>query len=222
MKPIMVLALSMPFALATTACGSAAMQTEARQPPFEDVQDNPNKPPRPQIKRNPDPTAYEITLTIENAPGPFASVEGLMQYQVLDDRCLPDLGGISGTRLDLVEGVPITYTRVADNTYRGTVYTDLLIDEDYFGLGVCHWSLVTAWTGVKAGTGQGEATFFENIFHDDLLKKEHRQAYFWKGHYPRAAVENANISSEKNPSAFKPEFKPELFSLAFDIRKISP
>lgn len=44
---------------------------------------------RPTYRENPQPKqAYRITMTIENAPGPFASMTALAQYDVVNKECL--------------------------------------------------------------------------------------------------------------------------------------
>lgn len=220
MKQTPVIALGLFLALLTTSCGSAAMQNPS---PVRHVDVKDNQPPRPQIKRNPSPTAYEITMTIENAPGPFGSIEGVMQYETaLDDPCMPDLGGMAGTRMRLKEHVPVTLTQVGENKYRGIYYTDLLVDEDYYGLGVCHWSMIAARVSLSAGVTEGETRFFENIFFDDLVTKDQVRVHFWKGRYPKGQIESMNVPGEEGLEKFKPEILDELFSLKFDIRKVSP
>ncbi len=221
MKQAPVLALGLSLALLTTSCGSSAMQNPSRPVRHADVKDN--QPPRPQIRRNPNPTAYEITMTIENAPGPFGWIEGVMQYETaLDDPCMPDLGGMAGTRMRLKERIPVTLTKVGENQYRGVYYTDLLVDEDYYGLGVCRWSMIAARVTLRAGMEEDEANFFENIFFDDLVSKDRVKAYFWKGRYPKGQIKGMNVPGEEALEKFKPEVRDELFALAFDIRKLTP
>lgn len=189
-------------------------------PPVRHVDVKDNQPPRPQIRRNPNPTAYELTMTIENAPGPFGIVRAAMQYEVLDERCLPDLGGMAGTRASLLEWIPIELVHVSGDTYRGVVYDDLLVDEDYYGLGVCHWSLVTTQVKLQAGKEEGEARFSHHIFHGDLVSKDRITALFWKGRYPKGRIADMNVPSEEDLGKFKPEVRDELFALRFNIRKI--
>jgi hypothetical protein len=220
MKQTPVIALGLFLALLTTSCGSAAMHNPSPVRPV-DVKDN--QPPRPQIKRNPNPTAYEITMTIENAPGPFGVIEGVMQYETaLNDPCMPYLGGMAGTRMRLKEHIPVTLTPIGDNKYSGIYYTDLLVDEDYYGLGICHWSMIAARVSLSAGVMEGETRFFENIFFDDLVSKDQIRVHFWKGRYPKGQLEAMHVPGEEGLGKFKPEIHDELFSLNFDIRKVSP
>lgn len=103
----------------------------------------------PDIKQNPHPTQrYDITLAIEGPPGPFDSITGSVDYQVSNDRCVP-LTPISGATITPRKNVPFVLTRVGDNVYKGEVYADLFQDEDYYGLGVCHWEVVAAEAELK-------------------------------------------------------------------------
>lgn len=211
------------LALAATACGTSAMQTDA---PSSGRQERPNetqrdaKPPVP--KRNPNPTAYEITMTIENAPGPFGVVKAAMQYDVSNQQCLPRLGGMAGTRVSALEWVEIELQRVSPNTYRGRFYDDLLVDEDYYGLGVCRWSLVTTQFRLQATGAKGETEFTEHLFHRDLTGASAIRNYYWKGYYPHAFIEDFPAGGERDVSKFKPDVRDELFVLDFSIRKITP
>lgn len=152
----------------------------------------------PDIKQNPHPTQrYDITLTVAGAPGPFDSISGSVDYQVSNGRCVP-LTPISGATVVPQKNVPITLTRVADNVYKGVVYADLFQDEDYYGLGVCHWEVVAAgaelqvrslifspslyWADMKSGVAvpryfSGHA--YRNYHGDRLIDigNEHREDF---------------------------------------------
>ncbi|RST54961.1 hypothetical protein EJI00_02080 [Variovorax sp. DXTD-1] len=106
---------------------------------------------KPDIKLNPHPKMrYEITLTIEDAPGPFDAVEGFSSYQVSNNRCVP-LQPISGAQHTPRKSVPLSLTRVSDKLYKGTFYVDYLQDENYFGLGVCQWSMTFVGFSLQIG-----------------------------------------------------------------------
>jgi hypothetical protein len=108
--------------LTTTACGSSTMKA-------------------PDVKFNPHPTKrYDLTITIKDAPGPFTSMETLAQYDVANPFCVPTQPGSGATNAP-DKTVPIKMTKVGDNRYTGTFYTDLMLDEDYAGKGVCQWQL---------------------------------------------------------------------------------
>lgn len=140
--------------LITSACGS----------PMKD----------PDIKQNPNPKMrYEITVSIKDAPGTFDTVQAFAGYDVDNTRCVPLTPG-SGATLAPGKSVPVALTRVAENIYTGTVYLDQLQDEDYYGLGACHWKMTTVdvYLGIK------KSTVSTGIFLKELLKQESTVRYF--------------------------------------------
>ena len=120
------------------------------------------KPPVP--KRNPDAVAYEVEFTFEDAPGPFAVMNAGMEYDVADERCLPRLGGMSGTRVQATQSIPIELSKISPTVYRGVFFDNLFLDEDYYGLGVCHWNFIGLGTGFRASGRAGETRFGEALF----------------------------------------------------------
>lgn len=211
------------LALAATACGTSAMQTDA---PSTGRQERPNeaqrdaKPPVP--KRNPNPTAYEITMTIENAPGPFGVVEGVMQYETaLNDPCLPRLGGMAGTRMRLKERIPVRFEKAGDGRYRGIVQTDLLVDEDYFGLGVCRWTMAEARIELRATGNDHDTTFFDGLTPADIESETTQSFHFWSGMYPAAAPGGINQPGQSDPTKFNPDAREDLFKVTLSTRKLA-
>ncbi|MDM0038258.1 hypothetical protein QTH89_17650 [Variovorax sp. J22G21] len=149
-------ALAIFLALTTTACGQSMK--------------------KPDIKLNPHPKMrYEVTLTIEDAPGPFDVIDGSSGYDVSNDRCVP-LEPFSGARPTPEKSLPIALTRVSDRVYKGTLYVDHLKDEDYFGLGVCRWSLTSVGFGLRVGN----LIFSHSLDLDEVLAGKSVPRYFNK------------------------------------------
>lgn len=220
-----VLAVGASLALALSACGISAMQSSG---PTPGVDERPNETQRdakrPVPKRNPNPTAYEVTLRIEGAPGPLVNVRAAMQYEVLNEQCLPRLGGMSGTRLAALEWVPVELRQIAPDTYQGRIHANLLVDEDYFGLGVCHWSLVTTQFKMEAPGGKDASKFAHHIFHNDQVREVEERVWFSNREYPTQPASLAHISvyGQEAIEKFKPEVRDDLFSMRFAIRKAAP
>ncbi|MDA7418423.1 hypothetical protein PGB34_18800 [Xenophilus arseniciresistens] len=151
--------LALGLAIATAACGQSMK--------------------KPDIKLNPNPKLrYEVTLTIdEDVPGPFESVIAFSYYQT-DENCVP-MQLISGAVLSVDHRVPVTLHQTAPKTYRGTVYLDLLQDEDYYGLGVCRWSLMSFNAQMKAG----EVTFGASLDGKEVATGSPRVQYFPKSYF---------------------------------------
>jgi hypothetical protein len=141
----------------------------------------------PDIKQNPHPVKrYEITMTIDGAPGPFDGVSGFMQYDISNEDCAPrDL--VSQVRVTPIKSPPIVFTRVSDLTYTGTVFLDFLQDENYYGLGVCHWKMTAAIADLKI-KGSG-AEFSPDISFDEIVAQKPVTKYFAK-----------QLFSDTNPS----------------------
>lgn len=212
------------LALAVTACGSAAMHasTPSDRPSGVPEHERPNetqrgaKPPVP--RRNPHAVAYDLTLTLRDAPGPFAVVKAGMDYDVANPLCLPRLGGMSGTRVQATQDVPIELRQIAPNVYRGRFYDDLFVDEDYYGLGVCHWRLTGIGLGLRATGAAGETRFGDGLFRNDLISGKPQRIYFEKRFYPRTDLANFPATGERDLSKFKPEYRTAEHLFALDVR----
>lgn len=94
----------------------------------------------PSVELNPHPTQhYTIDASIIGAPGPFDEVEAEAVYEVEDRSCVP-LTPISGARITPRHEIPLSVTKSGE-TYRTSFTADAVLDGDYYGHGVCHWTL---------------------------------------------------------------------------------
>ena len=198
MSKRLTFSLILALALITSACGSP-MKT-------------------PDIKQNPHPKMrYEITMTIQGAPGPFDSVSGFVQYKVSNGHCVP-LTPISGATLPPENRTPISFIRVSDNLYKGVIYTDLMHDEDYYDLGVCHWSV----TAVSADLKVGGTALSPAIFHDDIVAQKSVTTYFVNSDYFDSASANGEervVSGNLDRAFYLPAARTDLFSITLAARE---
>lgn len=135
---------------------------------------------QPDIKLNPHPKMrYEVTLTIKDAPGAFDAIEGSVFYKVASSRCVPIVYE-KGSFFTLGEHVPLALRRVSDAVYKGEFYADLLVDENYFGKGVCHWvvGLVTANLKKAGVTFNPSINVDPNITYRDDMDKNPVTRFF--------------------------------------------
>lgn len=109
---------------------------------------------------------YEVTLSIENAPGPFDSVTGYLQYDVTNAACVPETGpSWNRMRIPPEKNPEIVFTKMTNNIYKATVFGDYFQDEDYFGLGVCRWSLMLTTARLKVNKAMLDASLpAEDLF----------------------------------------------------------
>jgi hypothetical protein len=168
----------------------------------------------PEIKHNPTPKKrYDITLTVDGAPGPFDSISGFVEYKVANDECVP-LQPISGATIAPEEKVPVVFKHEKDNIYIGTIYADLMQDEDYFGLGICHWQVVAASAVLK----NNAVEFSPAIFHKDITAQHAVSTYFVKGDYTDSTKPHSAFGTT-NRSLFQPESRTDLFTVTLAAKE---
>ena len=185
--------------------------------------------PTPQYRQNPNPKQrYDLTMTIANAPGVFKSVESFMQYDVVNSECLlpPDSNPVGyNSSIPTAEPV-IEFKKISDTEYVGTFFTDMMIDEDYYGRGVCHWRLVQAGARLKAIGVDGETTFFSTLELEEITAEKSLTTYFWKGHYPlnpEVDLENPVSFGQKIRSKMASNLTDEdVFSITLASNKVRP
>ena len=208
MKTVLALASILSLASITAACG-ASMNN-------------------PDIKHNPDPKMrYDIVVTIDGAPGPFDSVEGTAFYDVSNKACVPETGGpLNPLRIAPQKNVSFSLIRINEHQYQGIIYLDLLKDEDYFGLGICHWSLTSLTTKLKVE----KTTFSPGIFVGDIVSLKPRVRYYLRSDYTNASNgEEWDVSGRANKlangpetSGYEPQDQSNIFSVTIQARESFP
>lgn len=159
--------------------------------PGQDMNTTTNAPMEegePYRKLNPAPKrGYVITMTLNEAPGPFASIEGVAQYTVENSVECGKRIPIAGAFPRISTSEPFNLTRVSEGEFRGTVYADLVLDEDYFGRGVCRWRFSSVSVHLRATTNDADTRFIPSIDSKAVISSRSASTYFWKGRYPQVA-----------------------------------
>ncbi|RDS83379.1 hypothetical protein [Dyella psychrodurans] len=169
-------------------------------------------------KLNPHPIPYEITLIIDGAPGPFDSVGGFMQYEVTNLDCVPETGGpFNPLRLSPKADPRIIFQKMSNNVYRGTVYVGYFQDEDYFGLGVCHWSLNAATVELKIN----KLTMVSYLDPEQLPAQKPVTTYFVREDYLNNDLERGSVG-ELGRTKYPPNRQDSIFSIALTPKDIAP
>lgn len=210
--------------LASTACTSIHGNT-----PAEPVATT-NAPSPALRKLNPAPTqAYEIRLTLANTSdlssatdgkSPFTEVEGTAQFDASNAALCGRSNALSGHVATMSSHEPFVLSRISATEYVGTVYTDMLLDEDYYGRGVCHWQLTEARVAVRARPDIADTRFVAGLPAQKVLAADTQARYFWKGFYPRYEQGRHADFGREQIDAVSVDKRGEFFILSLSARKI--
>ncbi|KIS38754.1 hypothetical protein GT799_18795 [Stenotrophomonas maltophilia] len=203
----------MGLLMALTACS-----------PYADAERDVAAGGRGLAKLNPSPQqGYELVLTLKDAPGPFAMVEGVAQYDASNYAACGRIVPATGTAGRITSQEPIALRQVGENEYRGTFYLDRMQDEDYYGRGVCHWTLTGVGAMLRATGDPANTRFLTFLKKDRMDAGSPLTLHYPKVAYPRAALAaNYPASGRENPSEYKEELRDALFSTTTTVRKLSP
>jgi hypothetical protein len=178
----------------------------------------------PIYRKNPHPTqAYRITMTIEDAPGPFGHVSGTAFYDMTNhEQCTP-MEPIEGVWSKSKEdGIPMRFQKTNETTYVATIYADGMVDADYYGKGVCHFELSGVGITLRA-TGKHEETRFQPVlFKEEIYNAVPNVTYFWSGGYPKDEMDNYPDTGHSDPSQFKEELRNQLIKVTVVSIKETP
>lgn len=154
----------------------------------------------PPVQQNLHPRQrHEITVRIDDAPGPFDSVEGKMQFHIANaDSCVPQ-DPISGAHPISDYDVPFTLVRVGDNEFRGVIYTDLVEDGNYYGLDTCHWEFASANISMKShGVLFGSGIGLKMIISGGIVTRYMPKRFYFGSRLPDMFIIGETMSDEKS------------------------
>ncbi|MDO9253227.1 MAG: hypothetical protein Q7U48_16980 [Hydrogenophaga sp.] len=170
---------------------------------------------------NPTPRqGYEIVLTIQDAPGPFKKMGWSALYQAKG--CNYVVNDFAGVRGEPEHTVVLPFTERPDGSYAATVYLDAMLDEDYYGNGVCQWQMVGVGAGVMATGTPAESSFRASLQPDQVVAEQPVQLFYWKGYYPRSKTDGFRTWGNNTREKFALEARDNLFSMTLTPKKVQP
>jgi len=175
---------------------------------------------RAEYPLNPHPKErYELIVKIDGAPGPFKDVRGGMHYWVPDNSCVPPKGGpMNPIRFSPEATIPFPLEQLDATTYRAEVWTDGMIDRNYYGLGTCKWELVAATIVLKGRS----VTFAPDLWLRDLRAEKAKVLYFSDAIYSAHDLEGWPESGEQSSSNFSEKVRNDLFTITLTPRRVAP
>jgi len=206
--------------LMLVACRTEIAMTQELDPAAADVAQG----GRGLAKLNPSPRrAYELVLRLQNAPGDFAFIEGVAQYDVSNEDQCGYIEPETGVAARITSQEPVTLRKVADGEYRGTVYLDRMLDEDYYGRGVCNWVFSGAGAMLKATGANGETRFLSFLGAEPFVQGQTETRHYPRGDYPRVAeLPDYGATGQQDPSRFRAELRDQLFSASLTANEVRP
>ncbi len=215
--PLLACTLSLAMALGASACSrmeSLFMSDDDASATIFHEQPHPQQ-------------AYRLTMIIENAPGPFAQVRGAVQYNVKNYRECGRVNPEVGAPTNIVYLPEHPWRQIAPNVYETTVHADGMLDEDYYGKGVCHWELRGASALLRATGDERETRFLPAMDYDEIFAEKTKVLYFWKESYPTDSPlpsdgKGFSDLGDPNLDQVPPERRDEFFAVILSAKKVQP
>lgn len=170
---------------------------------------------------NPTPRqGYELVLTLQDAPGPFKKMGWSALYQAKG--CNYVVNDFAGVRGEPKHTVKLPFAEQPDGSFTATVYLDAMLDEDYYGNGVCQWTLTSVGPWVMATGSPAETLFDTDLSSEQLSAEQPVQLFYWKGYYPQSKVDGFKTWGNSAREQFAPEARDNLFSMTLTPKKVRP
>ena len=128
--------------------------------------------------------------------------------------------------MHLTRDVPFELIRVSDIEYTGTVYADGILDEDYYGRGICRWQLTQARVHLKATGAEEETLFSAGISAEPLLAEKTEKIFYLKESYPRhpqSTLDDFLDFGQRDIKNLPPQFtEKDFFTITIASKRTEP
>lgn len=171
-------------------------------------------------RANPSPVhGFDVVFEAHGAPGPFASFMANAHYQSFN--CNFVTSEWAGTRSQPTKTLPLVVSRLDPNRYQVSFYRDGMMDEDYYGKGVCKWTLTGVTLGLKATGSKDETSYAFDLAEDTWRDGGHEKLYYWAGSYPKMKTQSdvaAGVGGVRSPGDLLPGFGDNVFSITASVK----
>jgi hypothetical protein len=180
----------------------------------------PGKIPEITVKPNPAPhQRYQLTLTFAGLPAAVNELKGSLDFEVTNRDSVPlDYGrAVGGVLLTPQHSVPVEFTRSDDGAFTAMVNADALLNEDYYGLGVCEWSLISATVRFRSPT----TPFVGGMGGDALIAGNTVTQHYLQRDFEHKPEVMDVVFGEDSATFYQTSAGPQ-FTLTISARKESP
>lgn len=154
-----------------------------------------------------------LEFRFSGLPGAVRLSDAELHFEIQNRECVPmDYGRAwGGVRLPPRYGLPTPVSLASHGALIVDVPKDALIDENYFGLGTCHWALQS----VSLPFASQRARFVASVLADEILTDKDLVLQYLVSDYTSGAEHLPAIFGER--PGFYPDSKPQ-FSLNVAVR----
>ena len=170
---------------------------------------------------NPSPKqVFEVEFEIHDAPGPLKAVRGSVGYDATQaPHCTFVTNAWAGTWGTPFKGLSLPVTPVGSHRFVMTVALDGMVDEDYYGKGLCRWAMVGAGAGFAASEAKEDTVYGVSLDAKEFVDGATYRQYFWKGDYPRLpGAADTSSAGDRSPEGFGPTHRNNLFSITAKVK----
>ncbi len=195
-----ILAMLWVFGILLAAC----------QPDIQSVEPTPNPNPK---------EIYEITVTVENAPGEFISADGTQDFYIVNSsECIPPYTSMSGAApVAISDSQKISYKKVTSNIFVTRVIMDRYVARDDYGRGLCKWAAASVSVTLYNGINEHYASI--DAPEEVMVKRASRIEFFDL----KESVENPGKDIPNEPIDESREYtKDEFFFITMNAKKVMP
>jgi hypothetical protein len=157
---------------------------------------------------------YEL-IAKAKAPGSWESVTGQLTF-VVNSECVPEGFHSRGW---LVPNVAYSFAmkRTDDDTWKGYFYRDALQDENYFGLGTCHWDAAhVAANFTVHGTAFHQLAM---LYFGEAATFEEKESYFLKSEFLKAQPDRSEVMGFSHYDPDTSAYPERYFTISARVQK---
>ena len=196
-----------------TSCQSAS----APEPHSSVAAAAPTPVPDIHPKQNPAPReAYALQIEFAGLPASVTELTGTADFEVANRDAVPldHSKALGGVRLPPQHSVPLVFRRIDDTRFAASFQKDALLDEDYFGLGVCEWSLTSVSVHFRSPVTHFVGGFSGDRLHDGVTVVQH---YLVRDFSEKPASMD-QVFGEESADFYRPAAGPQ-FTLTISARR---
>lgn len=165
--------------------------------------------------------AYQLRATLQDVPSTLSSISAIAQYDVINPVECGKYHALAGTHLSMTSDQPVELSKLSASEYGGDFYLDRLLDQDYFGRGVCHWALSEVRLLIH-GPAPEDSVAVAGLPVKMIQAGQARSRYFWKGHYPQDEIAQFVDIGRADLESVPQHGRKEFFAIGLSASQIKP